>query len=73
MFALLSSLDVHERVGSWRQSRPKGVFYTLASSKFVENFATLNVALVAECVSTCVLTCDLICDLTYDSVPAFIS
>jgi hypothetical protein len=25
------------------------VFYTLASSKFMENFATLNVALVAEC------------------------
>jgi hypothetical protein len=49
MFALLSSLDVHERFGSWCQSRPKGVFYTLASSKFMENFATLNVALVAEC------------------------
>jgi hypothetical protein len=48
MFALLSSLDVHERFGSWCQSRPKGVFYTLASSKFMENFATLNVALVAE-------------------------
>jgi hypothetical protein len=42
-------LDVHERFGSWCQSRPKGVFYTLASLKFMENFATLNVALVAEC------------------------
>jgi hypothetical protein len=48
MFALLSSLDVHERFGSWCQSRPKEVYYTLASPKFVENFATLNKALVAE-------------------------
>jgi hypothetical protein len=47
-FALLSSLDVHERFGSWCQSRPKGVYFTLASSKFMENFATLNVARVAE-------------------------
>jgi hypothetical protein len=49
MFALLSSLDVHERFGSWCQSRPKEVHYALASLKFMENFATQNVALVAEC------------------------
>jgi hypothetical protein len=48
MFALLSSLDVHDRFGSLCQSRPKGVYYTLASPKFMENFATLNVALVAK-------------------------
>jgi hypothetical protein len=41
-------LDVHERFGSWCQSRPKGVYYTLALLKFMENFATLNGALVAE-------------------------
>jgi hypothetical protein len=50
MFASLSALDVHERFGSWCQSRPKGVYYTLASSKLMENFAALNVALIAECV-----------------------
>jgi hypothetical protein len=50
MFALLSSLDVHERFDSWCQSRPKEVvYYTLALSKSMDNFATLNVALVAEC------------------------
>jgi hypothetical protein len=48
MFALLSSLDVHVRFGSLCQSRPKEVYYTLASTKFMENFATLNVALVAK-------------------------
>jgi hypothetical protein len=42
-------VDVHERFGSWCESRPMGVYYTLASSKFMENFVTLNVALVAEC------------------------
>jgi hypothetical protein len=41
-------LDVHERFGSWCQSRPKGMCYTLALLKFMENFATLNGALVAE-------------------------
>jgi hypothetical protein len=54
MFALLSSLDVHERFGSWCESRPMGVYYTLASSKFMENFVTLNVALVAECTVFCI-------------------
>jgi hypothetical protein len=52
MFASLSALDVHERFGSWCQSRPKGVYYTLASSKFMDTFAALNVALVAEWATT---------------------
>jgi hypothetical protein len=47
MFALLSPLDVREGFGSWCQSRPKDVYYTLVSSKFMEIFVTLNADQVA--------------------------
>jgi hypothetical protein len=49
MFALISSLDVCEGFGSWCQSRPKDVYYTLVSSKFMDIFVTLNAAQVAVC------------------------
>jgi hypothetical protein len=45
----VSHLDVRDGFGSWCQSRPKYVYYTLVSSKFMEIFVTLNVALVAVC------------------------
>jgi hypothetical protein len=47
MFALLSPLDVREGFGSWCQSRPKDVYYTLVSLKFMEIFVTLNAHQVA--------------------------
>jgi hypothetical protein len=47
MFALLSPLDVREGFVSWCQSRPKDVYYTLVSSKFMEICVALNAAQVA--------------------------
>jgi hypothetical protein len=47
MIVLLSPLDVREGFGSWCQSRPKDVYYTLLSSKFMEIFVSLNAAQVA--------------------------
>jgi hypothetical protein len=47
MFALKSPSDVRKGFGSWCQSRPKDVYYTLVSSKFMEIFVTLNAAQVA--------------------------
>jgi hypothetical protein len=44
---LLSLLDIREGFGSWCQSRPKYVYYTLVSSKLMEIFVTLNAAQVA--------------------------
>jgi hypothetical protein len=48
MFALLSPVDVREGFGSWCQSRPKDVYLTLVSSKFMDIFFTLNAGQVAD-------------------------
>jgi hypothetical protein len=45
-------LDVREGFGSWCQSRPKYVYYTLVSSKLMEIFVTLNAAQVAVCITS---------------------